>query len=213
MRRELFALIGMVIGIILIIMAFFVPWYSTIGSAGTETMSSDIYLQRMTMNSPITGEVSTGYEGREGIEYVANTMYLTIGALIMAILSLIGISGIYFKFGNVKNMRTVGLSFGILTFIFAIISILYFMMGTLDAMKQSSDVFYGAGQTPLGGSTPGFWWNINVMGMEISAAPGFAWYIMIIAGLIALISAALILKKSSPESSSHSDVPTQMPDN
>ena len=72
MRRELFALIGMVIGMILIVMAFFVPWYSTMGSMGTETTSSDIYLQRTTMNSPITGEMSIDYEGREGVEYITN---------------------------------------------------------------------------------------------------------------------------------------------
>lgn len=195
MKREVYALISMIIVLILILISFFTPWYSSRSSfLGNNVASSDIYLDRTTM-----GDYSISHGEREGAEYVTATLVITIIALITSILTLVGILGIHQKFGNVKKMRLIGISFGIVTFILVITAIFYFMMGTINVIQTAKDMYYDTGQIPLGGSNPYFWMNLNVEGMEISAGPGIAWYLMIVAGLIALVSTALLVRKPKSE--------------
>jgi len=95
-------------------------------------------------------------------------MYISIIALITAILALIGALGVAFSFGNPNTMGKVGGIFGILTFIFVLLAPIYFM-------------------TYEGFATLGFW---NDLG-----GPGYGWYLMLIAAIIALISSIPLLKK------------------
>ena len=95
-------------------------------------------------------------------------MYISIIALIITILAIIGALGVVFNFGNPNTMGKVGGIFGILTFIFALIAPIYFM-------------------THEGFATLGFW---NDYG-----GPGYGWYLMLIAAIIALISSIPLFKK------------------
>ncbi|MCK4365946.1 MAG: hypothetical protein KAW45_07835 [Thermoplasmatales archaeon] len=198
MKREMYALISMIIVLILILVSFFMPWYSSGGLiSGAGMMSLDIYLDRITMKTLYSGDVSMSHGESEGMEYIGTVLFIAIAALITSILALIGILGIHYHFGSLKNMRRIGISFGIVTFIMAIIAIFYFMMGTINTIQTSQEIYYGSSQTiPFGGSNPSFWMNLNVEGMAISAGPGIAWYLMAIAGLITLASSGLILKKT-----------------
>ena len=86
------------------------------------------------------------------------------------------------------------LEFGILAFIFAIIAPLYFMLGFNSLIEESYNVY-----ASTSGTTPdidyGLWFSISEGGFEANAGPGIAWYVMFIAGIIALIASILILKK------------------
>lgn len=163
MKINMGALIDMVIGLVFILIALLIgPWYSIMSALGIE---SNIYLTRMEIAGVSIGYsnplIETNIAGAKS--FFDNTLYLTIIALITAIIALVGI---------LIKRRMIGVGLGILTFIFALIAPLYFMTGG----------FVGEGS--------GFW---NEYG-----GPGYAWYLMIIAAIIALISGILSLKKQVP---------------
>ena len=118
------------------------------------------------------------------------TMYMTLIALIFAILALIGVLGTVFNFGKPETMKMLGAIFGILTFIIAIVAPLYFMTSYPGAAElkdkdgedagffYSEEVDYGAG-----------------FKFTISWGPGYAWWLMIVASLIALVFAVQPLIK------------------
>jgi len=172
MKKGIIALIGMIVALVFILVAFFGPWYSGTQAGAT----ADFYLTKVTA-SGVTIEYSspllTGLDIKSTFD---NTMYLTIGALVTAILALIGILGFVFNFGKPNMMRMLGFIFGIITFVLALVATLYFM-------------------TALPGKIPTYtaFWNKDL-------GPGFAWYLMLAAAIIALIaSIAMLLKKSAPE--------------
>ena len=138
-------LIGIILTLVFILIGMFGSWYYL----SVSVFSVDISL---------TSEVN-------------NYLYMAIIALIFCIIALIGTLGLAFNFGKANTMTKIGGGFGILTFIFALITPLYFFM---DFAAQS----YSAGV--------GFW---NDFG-----GPGYAWYLMIIAAIIALISAVAAFK-------------------
>ena len=164
MNKNMMALIGMVIALVLIIVAFVGPWYS-ISILG---VNANYGLQNADVGG-VTMEYTDAMGS--GIDVFTNTMYITIVALIFAIICLIGILGAQFNFGKPATMGMLGGVFGILTFILALIAPIYFM--TSAFLDQVSDV--------------GFW---NEMG-----GPGYAWYIMIVAAIIALITTLPLFKK------------------
>lgn len=145
MRKGGVAFIGMILTLVFILIGMFGSWYyfSAMG------WSVDISL---------TTEVN-------------NYLYMTILALIFCIIALIGTMGTAFDFGNLSTMRKIGGGFGILTFIFALLTPIYFLV---DFASQPYS------------SVVGFW---NDYG-----GPGYAWYLMIIAAIIALISALYAYK-------------------
>jgi len=161
MRKGGVALIGMALSVVFIIVALFGSWYSVniigisvnIGLFGIEA-----------------GEQSVSYSdfGISDTCSIDVTLYLTLTALIIALLSLFGI--LEFTFKNSKLMKLIGGGFGIITFILALTAAFYFMASGM-----------------LGGEIS-FW---NEFG-----GPGYAWYLMLIAGITALISSVLVLKKS-----------------
>lgn len=123
-------------------------------------------------NVGLITEVGTGVN-RGSID---TTMIIAIIAIITAILALIGMAGVTFNFGKFKTMKFMGGIFGLLTFILALIAPLYFMSSAL--LEGMDDI--------------GFW---NQYG-----GPGYGWYLMFVAAIIALIaSIAMLLKKSVPE--------------
>ena len=167
------ALIGMVLALVFILVAFFGPWYSGT-SVGVE---ANMYLTKMEA-AGITIEYSsdTFEMGMLGMadeirSVFSNTMYITIIALIFAIISLIGILGISFNFGPANTMKMLGAIFGILTFILAIVAVIYFMTGL----------------TGISNYEAGFW--------QENAGPGYAWYLMIMGGILALIFSLPLFKK------------------
>jgi hypothetical protein len=192
MKKGIIALIGMIVALVFIIVALVGPWYS-VGikySGANENVDFSLTRAKGTM---LGIPVDEGYDS-EGMDETAKnvfnySMYITIFTLIICILALIGILGFVFGFGKPDTMKKLGLVFGILTFVLALVAVLYFM--TALPVKT------------LGGGVVddiGFWYSKSQSGAEISMGPGFSWYLMIAAAIIALIaSIAMLLKKSAPE--------------
>jgi hypothetical protein len=149
MAKGLSAIIGTLLTLVFLILGFFGPWYSISGGFS----SVDIGL-------------TTGI-GQSGFEYnVLNvTLYTAIFALIFAILGFIGVLGAAFKFGNLRTMKKLGGTFGLLTFVFGIIAVFYFFA-----------------YTPSG----------TISG--VTAGVGWGWYMFLIGAIIAIISTGFCKK-------------------
>jgi len=148
------AVIGMLLTLVFILVGFFGPWYSVSGSMMGYEMSVDVGL---------TSEI--GQSGL-GNDVLSITLYMSILALIFAILGIICILGAAFNFGKLGTMKKMGGAFGILTFIFAIIAVFYFFANTPDTSLL----------------------------VGISAGVGWGWYLFLIGAILAIISTGMIKK-------------------
>ena len=146
MKKGGAALIGMILTLVFILVGMFGSWYS-------------INVTGFSFDISLTSEVN-------------NYLYLAILALIFSIIAIIGTLGIAMNFGSFDTMKKISGSCGILTFIFAILTPIYFLV---DFASQ-----------PFA-SMVGFW---NAFG-----GPGYAWYLMIIAAIIALLTAIMTFKE------------------
>ena len=151
MKKGGVAFIGMILALVFILIGLFGSWYY-------------ISITGFSWDISLTSEAN-------------NYLYMAIIALIFCIIALIGTMGLVFNFGELSTMRKIGGGLGILTFIFALLTPIYFLV---DFASQPFS------------SMVGFW---NDFG-----GPGYAWYLMIIAAIIALISsiAAFKIKTGTP---------------
>jgi len=203
-----FALVGTFVVTALIIIAIFAPWYSA--SLEMSALGERIYINAdlsligfgASTNFPgMGGGGSWGYYDipeteeasmvRENVLSIFNTtLYIVIGALITAILALIGVLGIKFHFGNLDKMRRLGTIFSVVTFIIALGACIYFMISLTGRMTDAA-----------GNKIFSFWYStaVTIFGtdMSMSIGPGYAWYLMIVASVVALISLVFIFKKPS----------------
>ncbi len=185
------ALICMLLTLVFIIVALVGPWYGGHGEVESMGMEGEVdYSFGLT-----GGEGKSEFAGQKEtteIEYdddfdakcvYDNTMYITIIALITAIIALICILGMTFNFGNIKTMKMLGGIFGILTVIFALVAAIYFM----TALPEENSGTWG---------DVGFWDEVetSLMGvsMKLTIGPGYAWYLMIISFVFALISSIIL---------------------
>jgi hypothetical protein len=197
MRKGLVAFGGMIAGLILLVVAFMGPWYTMIGS-GTLGVDYHVgfYLTRMEAKGSIAGQdisLSMGYtEAKENAQNIGvNTqsftiietaMYLTLLSMVTALIAVIGMAAFVFRLGTAKIMNYIGGGFGLLTFLLALVPALYVM--TTGFAENSS----------------GFWFSQSVLGVTITGGPGYAWYLMIVVAIVALISSvAVLVKKAIPE--------------
>jgi len=199
MKKGMIAFIGMIITLVLLLVAFFGPWYNIGVNASLMGVNMDysmnMFLTKMDIQgnlmgqsisqslsyAEITGSGETAGVNTDSFAVIQNVMYLTIIAIICAVIAVIGM--LLFIMKNSKKMRLLGVAFGFLSFLFALIAPLYFMTASLASSENV-----------------GFWFSQPVMGMDMTGQPGFGWYLMIVAAIIALIaSVAMLLKKSVPE--------------
>jgi hypothetical protein len=164
MKKEMIPLIGMILALVLIIVALVGPWYSM----SFMGMGGNFYLTKAEMAGTTVPYDDTMGDAKASFD---NTMYITMVALIFAIIAIIGILGAQFNLGKPDKMRMLAAIFGILTFILAIIAPIYFMTSGFGEVLNIND-----------------FWN------EL-AGPGYAWYLMIVAAIIALIASIPLLKK------------------
>jgi hypothetical protein len=189
MKKGIGCLIGIIVALVLILLSIFLPWYSTNVTGGGAEMSANIYLDKTEMDS-FLGKTTLS---NEGVDYIQNTMYLTIITLIICIIALIGILGFVFNFGNHETMKKIGTGLGIVTFIFALITIFYFMIASTNIISESASIYFEI----TGQDVPdiGFWYSDTINGASISSGPSFSWYFMLIGGIMALGSAIMLLLK------------------
>ena len=202
MKKDMLSLIGMFIGLVLILVALFGPWYSmNIEHSETETdYNQDAYLTKMETKGKlfgydITNSSSYADAGNfEGKHIFDNTLYLTIVTLVASILALIGLLGVMFHFGKSNMMRKLCAIFGVITFVLAVVSSIYFMNEFSNQAEETASAY-----SDLSGEDMpdiGFWFSKSGEESEISMGPGYSWYLMIVAGIITLLSPVILLKKN-----------------
>ena len=116
-------------------------------------------------------------------------MYLTFFAMVTGLIALIGIAAFVFRLGTPKIMKYLGGGFALLTFVLALRPALYVM--TTKFAENISE----------------FWFSKSSFGVTITGGPGYAWYLMIVVAILALIcGVAILVKKIVPETSSSEKV-------
>ena len=208
-KKGILSIIYMIVVLVFILVAFFSPWYSSEISSEIDHQHNDFYLTKIVTDSKAMGEQSINYDEFENLlpmesgadtswveDFSAtfkNTQYLTIGLIITSILALIGVLGCIA--GKVNRLRKVGVAFGIITFILAIFIACYFAISLNNTLAEQGFPVNIQGETQV--YDMGFWSSINTDEFTISSGPGFAWYLMIVAGIIAALTSVVIYKTSS----------------
>lgn len=196
MSKGLIACIGMIVGLVLLLVAFFGPWYTILGSG---SLGADynvrFFLDHLEAKGTFMGSAlsfSMNYAeasvnaGNIGVNtnsfaVVDMAMRLTIIAVVSAVISVIGMLAFVLQKGRSRPMKYLGGGFGMLTFVLALVPAVYFM------------------STGFAQDSTSFWFSQTVLGVTLQGSPGYAWYLMIIASIVALISsAATLMKKISP---------------
>ena len=197
MKKGIIALIGMIVALVLIIVAFVGPWYVMSSGTSDSTMSLTSTTSKSgsysaTVSHADSKKAMEAMSLKTGLYDVFNyAFYLTIFVLIVAILALIFMLGHVFNFGKPKMMKNLATIFGIITFVLALVTVLYFMVALPSEINKLNT---------LGATNIGFWYSATIGGVAGSLGPGYAWYLMLVAAIIALIaSVAMLLKKSAPE--------------
>jgi hypothetical protein len=205
MRKGIVACGGMVAALVLLFVSFLGPWYviNASGLIGAD-YSMGMFLTKMEVQGNFEGQnifLSMGYaEAKtkvqstdmnvESFTVIDTAMYLTLFALATATLAIVCMAAFVFNKGKPKTMKVLGGLFGVLTFLLTLIPALYFM--NTKFVEDSS----------------GFWFSLSALGMTLSGGPGYAWYLMIVVAIIAVICAAAILvKKITPETVREKVVP------
>jgi hypothetical protein len=118
----------------------------------------------------------------ESFTIIETAMYFSFFAMVTNLIALIGIAAFVFRRGTSKIMKYIGGGFALLTFVLALVPTLY-VMNTKFAENISE-----------------FWFSQSAFGVTIAGGPGYAWYLMIVVTILALICGVVILlKKISPE--------------
>jgi len=202
MKKGMISLICMLLTLVFIIVALIGPWYSfgnKMSGAGDDYESNtDITLTATTMSigdeDPETtthADAKKEYEDAEQdvpdlFGVFDNTLYITIVALIIAILALVGIAGIMFNFGNPKTMKMLGSIFSIITLVIAFVAVFYFM----SAFPSEAEL------KTVEGDDAGFWYSESKsesgVEMSVSYGPGYAWYLMLVGAIFALVAVIFI---------------------
>jgi len=205
MRKGIVACASMIFGLILLFVAFLGPWY-TINGSGALGVNYNVgfYLTKMEAKGTIPGQdisLSMSYTdvkenaqmvgvNIESFAVINTAMYLTLCAIITALIAVIGIIAFIFNKGKPKTMKWLGGGFWFLTFFLALVPALYVM------------------STGFAENSNGFWFSQSVLGVTVSGGPGYAWYLMMVVAIISVISAvAILLKKIAPEATSPETLP------
>jgi hypothetical protein len=204
MRKGVVSFGGMIVGLVLLVVAFMGPWYAmNMGGALGMNGHVEFYLTRMEVKGIFNNQdlsVSVGYAdakenaqsvgvNTESFTIIENAMYLTFFAIVTSLIALIGIVAFVFRWGNSKIMKYVGGGFALLTFVLALGPALYVM--TTKFAENISE----------------FWFSKSSFGVTITGGPGYAWYLMIVVAILVLIcEVAFLVKKIVPEASSSEKV-------
>jgi len=205
MRKGIVACAGMNLALVLLVVAFLGPWYmvNATGMLGAD-YTMELFLTRMEVQGNLGGQgvsLSMGYaEAKanlqstdvsvESFAMIETAMYLTLLAMVTAVIAVVCMAAFVFNKGTPRTMKLLGGLFGILTFLLTLLPALYFM------------------NTKFVENSSGFWFSLSALGMTLSGGPGYAWYLMIVVAVIAVISAvAILIKKIVPEGASSETLP------
>ena len=192
MQKGVVSFCGMIVGLVLLVVAFMGPWYA-MNMSGALGIDSDVkfYLTRMEVKGIFNNQdlsVSVGYADAkenaqsvgvniESFTIIETAMYFSFFAMVTNLIALIGIAAFVFRRGTSKIMKYIGGGFALLTFVLALVPTLYVM------------------NTKFAENISGFWFSQSAFGVTIAGGPGYAWYLMIVVTILALICGVVILLK------------------
>ena len=202
MQKKIIGMIFAILALVFVIIGLVGSWYNVhmeySSSYMTGESDSDIYLTRMTAKSTMGGstqeqdmsidEIRDQYEAggmdTSFLDAINNTFIITIIALIFAIIALV-FAGLSFK---IFHLGKIGAILLILVFVFALISPILFMTGFQSFIDQQMETYSGM---TTGVEDIGFWYSNSGEGFNMSLGPGYAWYLMIIGAIFALVAAII----------------------
>jgi hypothetical protein len=153
MIKNNYSLIGSILAITVFIIGFIGPWYSISGEFLGVKTQIDVGLTETSISSGTdSNSIITSIDRTE----VDNTMYLVILTIILSIITLIGILSTYYGLGNMLLMQKIGEVIGFITFILAIMTVLYYIFNIpdtsdLDAIGLNTGLGWGFGLFLFGG--------------------------------------------------------------
>jgi len=178
------------IAFILVVITLFGTWYSFGGEGSGMSVSVDMGLRDMSMTAESQGvEMSntTSYSDLPDsalIDVFNLTQILVILALAFTLLMFV--FALLVGLGKVSGK--IGIVFGALALAFVLIAFIYFMVALPASMEETS---------PTGSPISGFWGSesMDFIGesMSLSWGPGWAWYMMVIAFIFALIGTIMLV--------------------
>jgi len=127
--------------------------------------------------------------------------YIVIACIIVSIIGLIFTLGILVPSKYFLTFKKLGVIFGIIVFILAIICSFYFMVEWNNLIQETESTelsMISSSQFPTDLGDTGFWYSYNKNNFEYSLGPGYAWYLIIITGVISLISSILLYLTREP---------------
>ena len=207
MRKGIVSLFCMIVVLFFIVMSMVGPWY------GMSAVSYEVSMSLTSSTSTISGEtVTTSYSDARKmaetnlgadismIEIFDITFYLVIFVLVIAILALIFFVGYFFNSAKQGVIKKLAVMFGVITFILTLVSVFYFMFAFISKMNTFSNM--------QGIQNVGFWYSYSISGVDLFMGPGFAWYLMLTAGVVALISVIFVFidKPEKPVSQNPVDI-------
>ena len=204
MRKGVVSFSGLIVGLVLLVVAFMGPWYA-MNLSGALGMDGHVefYLTNMEAKGVFNNldlSIAAGYAevkenaqsigvNTESFTIIENAMYLTFFAMVTNFIAIIGTAAFVFRLGTPKIMKYVGGGFALLTFVLALAPALYVM------------------NTKFAENISGFWFSQSAFGVTITGEPGYAWYLMIVVAIIVLIcGVAILVKKIVPEVTSSEKV-------
>jgi len=195
MRKGKISIICMILVLVFIIISLIGPWYETL--SGT----NGVYLSLTSSTTTFDGitETISNADARKTAEtnpgadlsildIIDITLYLVIFVLIIAILTMVFLLGYLFNFGKTRMMKNLTMIFGVITFILALTAVFYFMVALSSKINTFSII-----------KDVGFWYSNIIGGISVSMGPGFAWYLLFIAGVIVLISVIFVFMDKQAE--------------
>ena len=127
--------------------------------------------------------------------------YIMLACIVMSIIALIFSLGVLVPGKNFLKFKRLGMIFGIIVFILALISSFYFMIEWTNIINESETTELGMTNSslfPQDLKIDGFWFSYSEGNFEYSIGPGYAWYLIIITGVISLISSIMLYLTRDP---------------
>jgi len=130
MTKEKYVVIGAVVALAIFFLGFIGPWYGVSGEFLGVEASIDIGFLGTTFSA---GSDSSTFATEIDRGETDTTMYIALVTIILAIIAFIGVLGTTYGFGKKITMQKIGEIFGIITFVVAIIAIIYYVANLPDA--------------------------------------------------------------------------------
>lgn len=207
-----------VIVIVILFISLLGPWYNMSmrydGGSLSQDSTMDFYLDKMTSSSNFDGKHTSEtktykdikdeiknvnssyapgylYDYYDGMSKIGSiTIFLIIITIIITILIILLIAVSFINKNSI--IRHLCGILCIITFVLILFTVFNFMFSWTDAQQKPFSMLT---DSTLSSEEIGFWYSKELSGISFRLGPGYAWYIMIIAGIFILLSGIFLFIK------------------